>query len=131
MCHRMPQNAFFSTDSRSSGRPKNNARHLFSTLRPLSTVIFATTTMVTFMLLRNSRFNFHCYTQRKATSTQKSARKRRCSLSRLLPRKITDGMHSCKPASLNRRTAPQQKLHGHCYVQTPSSNLQVKTPELP
>ena len=38
----------------------------------LSQVIFATTTVVAFVLLRNSRFNFHCYTQREATPTQKS-----------------------------------------------------------
>ena len=72
----MPQNAFFSTNSRSSGQPKNDAKTLFSpTLHPLSTVIFATATILAFVLLRNSRFNFHCYTQREATPTQKSARK--------------------------------------------------------
>ena len=44
----MPQNSFFlSTKSRS--------------LRPLSPVIFATATVVAFVLLHNSRFNFHCY----------------------------------------------------------------------
>ena len=58
-----------------------------------------------FVLLRNSRFNFHCYTQREATPTQKSARKCRCDLSQLLARKITKGIHSCKPASLNRSIA--------------------------
>ena len=57
--------------------------------------------MLAFVLLRNSRFNFRCYTQREATPTQKSARKWRCDLSRLLARKITKGIHSCKPASLN------------------------------
>ena len=31
--------------------------------------------MVAFVLLRNSRFNFHCYTQRETTPTEKSARK--------------------------------------------------------
>ena len=71
----MPQNAFFSTNSRSSGQPKNDAKTLFSTLHPLSTVIFATATVLAFVLLRDSRFNFHCYTQREATPTQKSARK--------------------------------------------------------
>ena len=40
-------------------------RHFFSTLHPLSTVIFATATVVAFVLLRDSRFNFHCYTQRE------------------------------------------------------------------
>ena len=33
--------------------------HFFSTLHPLSTVIFATATVLAFVLLRNSRFNFH------------------------------------------------------------------------
>ena len=32
-------------------------------------------TVLAFVLLRNSRFNFHCYTQCEATPTQKSARK--------------------------------------------------------
>ena len=74
----------------------------FSTLHPLSPVIFATATVVAFVLLRSSRFNFHCYTQCEATPTQKSARKWCCDLSRLLARKITKGIHLCKPASLNR-----------------------------
>ena len=54
---------------------KTTQRHFFSTLHPLSTVIFATATVLAFVLLRDSRFNFHCYTQREATPTQKSARK--------------------------------------------------------
>ena len=37
--------------------------------------MFATATVLAFVLLRNSNFNFHCYTQREATPTQKSARK--------------------------------------------------------
>ena len=47
----------------------------FSTVHLLSLVIFATATVVAFVLLRHSRFNFHCYTQREATPTQKLARK--------------------------------------------------------
>ena len=39
---------------------KKRHKHFISTLYPLSTVIFATA----FVLLRDSRFNFHCYTQR-------------------------------------------------------------------
>ena len=74
-CYRMPQNAFFSTNSRSSGQQKNDAKTLFFIFHPLSTVIFATATVLAFVLLRNSRFNFHCYTQREAKPTQKSARK--------------------------------------------------------
>ena len=101
-CHRMLQNAFFSMNSWSSGQLKNDAKTLFSTLHPLSPVIFGTTTVVAFLLLCNSRFNFHCYTQREATPTQKSAQKWCCGLSRLLVQKITKDIHSCKPASLNR-----------------------------
>ena len=71
----MPQNAFFSTYSRSSGQPKNDAKTLFFHPPPLSTVIFATPTVLAFVLLRYSRFNFHCYTQPEATPIQKSARK--------------------------------------------------------
>ena len=37
--------------------------------------MFATATVVAFIPFRDSRFNFHCYTQREATPTQKSARK--------------------------------------------------------
>ena len=50
-------------------------KDFFSSLHPLSTVIFATATVLAFVLLRNSRFNFHCYTQCEATPTQKSAQK--------------------------------------------------------
>ena len=52
-------------------------------------------------LLHNSRFNFHCYTQREGMPTQKSACKWHWDLSWLLAQKITKGIHSCKPASLN------------------------------
>ena len=48
---------------------------------PFPPVIFATATVVAFVLLCNSRFNFHCYTQHEATPIQKSARKWRCNLS--------------------------------------------------
>jgi len=44
-------------------------RHFFPTLHPLSLIIFATATMVAFVLFRNYRFNFHCYTQHEATLT--------------------------------------------------------------
>ena len=103
----MPQNA--SMWSRSSGQPKNDEKTLFFsflfTLHPLSPVIFATATVVAFVLFRNSRFSFHCYIQREATPPRRSARKWRCDLSRLLARKITKGTHSCKPASLYRPIA--------------------------
>ena len=55
----------FSTNSWSSGQ-KMTQRHFFPpTFHPLSLVIFATATVVAFVLLHNSRFNFHCYIQRQ------------------------------------------------------------------
>ena len=86
---------------------KTTQRHFFSTLHP---VIFAAATMVAFVMFRNSRFNFHCYTPCEATPAQKSARKWRCDLSRRLARKITKGIHSCKPASVNRQ------IHEHTHT---------------
>ena len=54
---------------------KTTQKHFFSTLHPLSAVHFATATVFAFVLLRDLRFNFHCYTQHEATPTPKSARK--------------------------------------------------------
>ena len=71
----MPQNAFFLRTRDLQINPKTTQRHLLFTLHSLSMVIFATATILAFVLLRNSRFNFHCYTQREATPTQKLARK--------------------------------------------------------
>ena len=71
----MPQNAFFPRTRDLLVSQKTTQRHFFSTLHPLSMVIFATATVVAFVLLCDSRFNFHCYAQREATPTQKSARK--------------------------------------------------------
>ena len=98
----MPQNAFFPQICDLLVGHKTT-QSLFFTLHLLALVIFATSTVVAFVLLRNSRFNFYCYTQREATTpTQESAWKWRCGLLRLLARKITKGIHLCKPASLNR-----------------------------
>ena len=52
------------SDPAQCGQPKNDAKSLFCTLRHPSPVIFATTTLVAFVLFRNSRLNFHCYTHR-------------------------------------------------------------------
>ena len=71
----MPQNSFFLRTRDLLVSQKTMRRHFIFTLHPLSTVIFATATVLAFVLLRNSSFNFHCYTQREATPTQKSARK--------------------------------------------------------
>ena len=98
----MPQNTFFPRNCDLLVNQKTMQRHFFPTFHPLSPVLFATATVVAFVLFRNYRFNFHCYTQREATPTHKSAQKWRCDLSRLLAQKITKGIHLCKPASLNR-----------------------------
>ena len=74
-CYKMPPNTFFLRTRDLLVSQKTTQRHLSSTLHPLSTVMFATATVVAFIPFRDSRFNFHCYTQREATPTQKSARK--------------------------------------------------------
>ena len=71
-CYRMPTKRTFSPQNRDLlVSQKMMQRHFFPTLHPLSPVIFATSTVVAFVLLRNSRFNFHCYTQHEAMPTQK------------------------------------------------------------
>ena len=97
----MPQNIFFHELVIFWSGKKNDAKTLFSTLHPLSLVIFATATVLAFVLLRNFRFNSQCYTQCEATPTQKLARGWCRDLSLLLVQKITKGIHSCRPASLN------------------------------
>ena len=65
-------------------------------------VIFATATVLAFVLLRDSRFNFHCYTQREATPLLRnrpgSAALRPLATDSVLTRKITKRIHSSKPA---------------------------------
>ena len=119
----MPQNTLFSTNLRSPDQPKNNAKTFFPTLHPLSPFIFATA-RVKFVLLHNFSFNLHCYTQHEATPTQKSARMWRWVLSRLLAQKITKGIHSCKPASLNCLT---EVLYMHYYYYDHDQNNLVFT----
>ena len=75
MLYNVPQNAFFPMHSRSSGLLKNDAKMLLSILHHLSPVIFANAAVVAFVLLHNSRFHFHCYTQREPMPAQKLARK--------------------------------------------------------
>ena len=117
-CYRMPHNAFFLRTRDLLVSPKMTRRHFLSTLHPLFPVIFAIATVVAFVVLLivlfgSSRFNFHCYTQREATPTQKSARKWHCDLSQLLAQKITKGIHLCKPTSLN---YPIVKLRVGVYI---------------
>ena len=74
----MPQNAFFPRTRDLLVSQKMMQRHFFPILHHLSTVFFAIATVLAFVLLRNSRFNFHCCTQCEATPTQKSAWKWSC-----------------------------------------------------
>ena len=68
----------------------------------LSPVILANATVLAFVLLPNSRFSFHCYTQLELTAySEIGPGIGSCDLSRLLARKITKGIHSCKPTSPN------------------------------
>ena len=60
---------------RSSGHLKIDVKTLYSILHHRSPVIFANTTVMAFLLLRSSRFNFHCYAQSEPKPTQKLARK--------------------------------------------------------
>ena len=71
----MPQNAFFLQTRDLLVSQKMMQGHFFFTLHSLSMVIFATATVLAFVLLHDSRFNFHCYTQCEATPTQKLAQK--------------------------------------------------------
>ena len=66
-------------------------------------VILANATVMAFVLLPNSRFSFHCYTQLELTAYSETGPGiGRCDLSRVLARKITKGIHSCKPISPKR-----------------------------
>ena len=60
----MPQNKKIPRTRDFLFSPKTTKIHFFSTLHPHSCVIFATATAVAFVLLRNSRFNFHSVKQR-------------------------------------------------------------------
>ena len=89
-CYRMPQTHFFHKLVIFWSAEKWR-KDSFSTLHPLFPVIFASATVVAFALLHNSRFSFHCYTQREATPTQKMAQKWCCDLSWLLPQILGGG----------------------------------------
>ena len=99
----MPQNAFILQTRDLLVSQKTTQRHFFSTLHPLSTVIFATAAVLAFVWFRNSRFNFHCYTQREATPTQKSARKCAATSRDFLRERLQSAFTLAKhAASLNR-----------------------------
>ena len=74
-CYRMPQNAFFSTNSRSSGQPKKHAKTLFFPPSIPFHGNFCNCNSIGICTASRFWFSFHCYTQRETTPTQKSARK--------------------------------------------------------
>ena len=117
-------------NSWSSGQPKNDAKTVFSTLHPLSMVIFATATVVAFVLLHDSRFNCHCYTLAWSNAYSEISLEVHCDLSRLLVWKITKRIHSSTPALLNRPTVYAelalllfQLLPNHCFYSVLSLSL--------
>ena len=88
----------FSTHSRSSGQPKNDAKTLFSILHHLSAVILANAIVRVCIASYKTQLlkGLYCLKQRLLRNRLRSGS---CDLSRLLARKITKGVHSCKPAS--------------------------------
>ena len=76
---------------------KTMQRHFFSTFHPLSSVIFATAIVLAFVLLRNSKFNLHCYMQHEAMPTQKLAWKCTATSRDLLRERLQ--MHSLQQTS--------------------------------
>ena len=122
----MPQNAFFLRTHDLLVSKKPMQRHFFPTLHPLSTVIFATATVLVFVLLRDSRFNFHCYIHSVKQRLLKNRPGSDTATSRdFLRERFKKGIHSCKPASPNRpitlevepRIAKQYKCHHCCSCQ--------------
>ena len=97
----MPQNAFFSTNSWSSGQPKNDAKTpFFHHLSPFhgrfcncNSIGICTASQFYVQLLL-------LYTAWSNTYSEIGPEVR-CNLLRLLARKITKRIHSSKPASLN------------------------------
>ena len=98
----MPQNTFFHALTILWSAQKW-CKDTFSILHHLSPIIFANASVVAFVLLCSSRFSFHCYTQHEATEhlLRNQHRSGSCNLTWAPARKITKGIHLCKPASLN------------------------------
>ena len=98
----MPPNTFFPQTRDLLVNQKMTQRHFLSTLHPLSVVIFATATwwhLYCFAILGSTSIVIHSMKQCILRNWPGSGS---CDLSRLLVQKITKGIHSCKPASLNR-----------------------------
>ena len=102
MCLATSNKLFHAFFPRTFSLPRNDVKTFFFNLHHLSPVIFANTTVVAFLLLRRSSVNQPLLRNRPGSGSY--------DLSRLLARKITKSIHSCKPASLNR---PIVHLNNH------------------
>ena len=98
----MPKNAFFSTNSRFSDQPQNDAKTLF--VHPPSPFHGNFCNCNSIGICTASQFYFQLPLLYIAWSNAYSeiGPEVRCNLSQLLSRKITKRIHSSKPASLNR-----------------------------
>ena len=70
LCYRMPRNTFFPITC-----DLLVSQEIMKDTFFFPSLILATERVVAFVLLRNSRFIFHCYAQHEPTPTQKLARK--------------------------------------------------------
>ena len=100
-CYRMPKTLLSPCTHNLSLSQEMIAKTLFFILHHLSPVFLANATVVAFVLLCNSRFTFHCYTQGEPMPTQKSAQKWQLQPFRLLVWNIIKGILLSKAASLN------------------------------
>ena len=105
----MPQNAFFPQTCDLLVSQKRTQTLFFPTLHPLSLVIFAACChLYCFAILGSTSIIIHSMKQRLLKNWLRS------DLSWLLARKITKGIHSCKPASLNRPVQRELDMHRSC-----------------
>ena len=75
-CYPMPKTAFFfNTFTIFWWAGKWCRKTFFPILHHFHPVILANTAVLAFVLLCNSKFSFHCYTQHEPTPTQKSTQK--------------------------------------------------------
>ena len=78
---------------------KTMQRHFFSILHHLSTFNSCSATVVVFVLLRNSSSTAIVIHSVNKRLLRNRPGRGSCDLSQLLSRKITRGIHSCKPAA--------------------------------
>ena len=105
-CYKMPQNTFF---PRNHDLPVSKKHDTDTFFYPTSPFPGNFCKVVAFVLLHNSRFNFHCYTQREVTPTQKSARKCAATSRDFLRERLQSAFTLTNQLSLNRPIPWAQK----------------------